>query len=107
MFDISPKVALYGPTRKADTAPANIATVRICGEIPITCGFKPSVISASDTAGCSPKKAKANGMKGSNIKKISTPAKLINLFTQSSSHTFVWETLMVEIKKPVDKKIKN
>src|SRR3954466_12634367 len=103
MLDISPKVALYGPTRNPETAPANIATVKICGDIPITSGFKPSVISARETAGCSPRNANANGINGNNIKKTSPPAKLINLFTQASSHTFVWETLMVEIKKPADK----
>lgn len=107
MFDISPNVALYGPTMKAETAPANIATVRICGDIPTISGFNPSVIKANDTAGCSPKKAKTNGINGINIKKISIPAKLINLLTQASSHTFVWETLIVEMKKPVDKKMKN
>lgn len=51
IFDISPKVALYGPTRKDETAPANMATLNICGEMPIPSGFRPSVINARETAG--------------------------------------------------------
>jgi len=51
MFDISPMVALYGPTKKEATAPVNMATVRTYGEIPSTLGFNAPATKDRLTAG--------------------------------------------------------